>query len=63
MNQEQAVIILVQAVNLAQDKGVFSLQEASVVAQAVASFIPSAETEKKNTLELNSDDKSEKENG
>ena len=42
MDQQQALTVLVQAAQVAQSKGVFSLQEAGVVAQAVATFTSSA---------------------
>ena len=35
MNQNEALNLLVQAVNLAQQKGAYSLQEAAAIAQAV----------------------------
>ena len=40
MDQQQALTVLVQAAQVAQSKGAFSLQEAGVVAQAVAAFAP-----------------------
>ena len=40
MDQQQALTVLVQAAQVAQSKGAFSLQEAGVVAQAVAAFTP-----------------------
>ena len=43
MNQQQALTVLVQAAQVAQSKGAFSLQEAGIVAQAVATFAPPAE--------------------
>ena len=43
MDQQQAILVLVQAAQLAQSKGVFSLQEAGIVAQAVAVFAPPVE--------------------
>ena len=45
MDQQQAILVLVQAAQLAQSKGVFSLQEAGLVAQAVAVFAPPAENQ------------------
>ena len=35
MNQNEALNVLVQAVNLAQSKGAYSLQEAAAITQAV----------------------------
>ena len=40
MDQQQALTVLVQAAQVAQSKGAFSLQEAGIVAQAVAAFTP-----------------------
>ena len=54
MDQKEALGILIQAANKAQNKGVFSLQEASVVAAAVSTFITQPETtsgEKSNSTE------------
>ena len=39
MNQNEALNVLVQAVNLAQSKGAYSLQEAAAITQAVSTFI------------------------
>jgi hypothetical protein len=44
MNQTQAVNVLIQAANKAQNTGAFDLQEAAIVAQAVAAFTTSSET-------------------
>jgi len=43
MDQRQALNVLIQAVNVAQNKGAFSLQEASAVAAAVTAFITKSE--------------------
>ena len=43
MDQNEALNLLVQAVNLAQQKGAYSLQEAAAIAQAVQTFTPSQE--------------------
>ena len=40
MDQQQALTVLVQAVQVAQSKGAYSLQEASTVAEAVNTFQP-----------------------
>ena len=40
MDQQVALSVLVQAAQVAQAKGAFSLQEAGVVAEAVAAFTP-----------------------
>ena len=38
MDQNQALSVLVQAVNVAQSRGAYSLKEAGTIAQAVAVF-------------------------
>ncbi len=43
MNQNEALNLLVQAVNLAQQKGAYSLQEAAAIADAVQTFTPAQE--------------------
>jgi len=43
MDQQQALTVLVQAVQVAQSKGAYSLQEASTVAEAVGAFQPTTE--------------------
>ena len=43
MDQNQALNTLVQAVNLAQQRGAFNLKEAAVLANAVQVFTPPAE--------------------
>tara|TARA_R110002110_G_scaffold390736_1_gene603869 strand:+ start:151 stop:342 length:192 start_codon:yes stop_codon:yes gene_type:complete len=40
MEQQLALSVLVQAAQVAQSKGAFSLKEAGIVAQAVAAFAP-----------------------
>ena len=40
MDQQQALNVLVQAVELAQSKGAFSLKEAAMVAEATGAFMP-----------------------
>lgn len=44
MNQEQALNVLIQSVNIAQQKGAFNLQEAKIIAEAVEVFIKKPET-------------------
>ena len=39
MDQREALSVLIQAANMAQNKGVFSLHEASLVASAVSTFV------------------------
>ena len=43
MDQREALSVLIQAVNMAQNKGVFNLQEASTVAAAVSTFVTQPE--------------------
>ena len=43
MDQNQALTVLVQAVQIAQSKGAYSLQEAAAVSTAVSAFTPPAE--------------------
>ena len=43
MDQREALSVLIQAANMAQNKGVFSLQEASAVATAVSTFVTQPE--------------------
>ena len=50
MDQNQALNTLVQAVNLAQQRGAFNLKEASVLASAVEVFMP-PESEDSETIE------------
>ena len=40
LTQDQALSVLVQAVRVAQSKGAFTLEDAKVVAEAVAVFAP-----------------------
>ena len=52
MDQNQALNTLVQAVNLAQQRGAFNLKEASMLASAVEVFMPPAsETNELDTTE------------
>jgi len=48
MDQKEALGVLIQAANMAQNKGVFNLQEASVVATAVSTFVAKPEATSKN---------------
>lgn len=45
MNEQQALEILVKGVQLAQQKGVYTLQDAALIAQAVSVFVKPQETE------------------
>ena len=45
MNEQQALEILVKGVQLAQQKGVYTLQDAGLIAQAVSVFVKPQETE------------------
>jgi hypothetical protein len=47
MDQKEAIGVLIQAANMAQNKGVFNLQEASAVATAVSTFVAPPETTSK----------------
>ncbi|EMR04442.1 hypothetical protein [Cesiribacter andamanensis] len=38
--QQQALNLLIQALELAQKRGAYSLQEAATIAQAIAAFAP-----------------------
>jgi hypothetical protein len=40
LTQEQAVSVLVQAAKIAQAKGAFTLEDASVVASAIKALVP-----------------------
>ena len=42
MDQKAALTLLVEAVNVAQKRGVYSLQEAGVISQAVSVFTTSS---------------------
>ena len=43
LTQEQALNLLVQAVRVGQAKGAYSLEDAALLAQAIAVFTPPAE--------------------
>ena len=43
LTQEQALNLLVQAVRVGQSKGAYSLEDASLLAQAIAVFTPPTE--------------------
>ena len=54
MSQEEALNVLVQAARISQSKGVFNLDEAALVAQAVNAFVesePEAESEAESEVE------------
>jgi hypothetical protein len=40
MNQDQALSVLIQAARVAQSKGAFTLEDAKVIAEAIAVFVP-----------------------
>lgn len=44
LSQDQALSVLIQAVRIAQSKGAYTLEDAKVIADAVAVFVP-AKTE------------------
>ena len=43
MDQNQAVNVLIQAAQVAQSKGAFTLQEAVTIAKAIEAFTPAKE--------------------
>lgn len=45
LNQEEAIKVLIKAVQLAQSKGAFNLDEASVIHKAIKTFIVDNEIE------------------
>jgi hypothetical protein len=45
MTQDQALSVLVQAARVAQAKGAFTLEDAKIVAEAVAVFVPAQNPE------------------
>ena len=47
MDQKAALTLLVEAVNVAQKRGVYSLQEAGVISQAVSVFTTSSNVDPK----------------
>lgn len=56
MNQQQALGILVQAVRLAQSKGVYTLEDAEVIAKAVKLFTPVAEEKAEGAEEVKAEE-------
>jgi hypothetical protein len=44
MDQNQAINVLVQAAQVAQSKGAFTLQEAVTIAKAIEAFTPAKES-------------------
>lgn len=40
LSQDQALSVLIQAVRIAQSKGAYTLEDAKVIADAVAVFVP-----------------------
>ena len=53
MDQKAALTLLVEAVNLAQKRGVYSLQEAGVISQAVSVFTTSSNVDPETKEETN----------
>ena len=51
MEQNQALNVLVQAVRVAQKRGTYNLDEASVIAAAVSTFIPQPEADTSSVVE------------
>jgi hypothetical protein len=56
MEQNQALNLLVQAVNLAQKRGAYSLEEASVLATAVSTFTEEVEASEEGTDDNDTED-------
>lgn len=51
MNQDQAIKILIKGIKVAQSKGVYSLHDAKILAEAVEILTPKEkEDEKENTM-------------
>jgi hypothetical protein len=44
MTQQEALSILIQAAQIAQSKGAYSLKEAKIIAEAIEVFVPKTET-------------------
>ncbi len=62
MDQNQALNTIVQGINVAQQRGAFSLKEASVLSSAVEVFVPPGEeTEGEESSEESSEDTEETE--
>ena len=61
-SQQQALNVLVSAAQVAQKRGVFNLDEAAVIAQAVNVFMPPPPPEEEPTQEDFSSDVSEESN-
>ena len=51
LTQDQALSVLIQAVRVAQSKGAFTLEDAKVIAEAVAIFAPPAPATEEATAE------------
>lgn len=45
ITKEQAISVLIQAAKIGQSKGAFSLEDASVIVQAIKTLAPNAATE------------------
>ena len=48
-NAQQAISVLIQAVNFAQTKGIFSLEDAELISKAVKVFVKKEEPKKEDT--------------
>lgn len=53
MNQHQALSVLVQAVNVAQSRGAYNLEEANTISQAVTVFKSNNKTETEEDIDDN----------
>jgi hypothetical protein len=51
LSQDQALSVLIQAVRIAQSKGAYTLEDAKVIADAVAVFVPAKTEEVTETTE------------
>ena len=49
LTQEQALSVLISAAKVAQSKGAFSLEDASLIQKAISTFVPTKEQEDKST--------------
>ena len=47
LTQEQALSVLISAARVAQSKGAFTLEDASLIQKAIMTFIPNKEAENK----------------
>lgn len=55
LNPQQAISILIQAVNYGQSKGIYSLEDAAILSRAVKVFVKKEESNSSNEAHLSSD--------